>query len=304
MKYLKMVLLLGCIIQITNISYTISELADEIAQALYPKLYNESPGIALAKVNDQANVISQEKNISLSTAFDQLGANISNFDPLIMTDDAIPNYEKGKHRDFPPPTSTSPTQKLESLSTTIHQPNQPVSVYTKTPPSIESNTQSPNKNLSKLKNSYTEIVNLPLPNLVDSAPLWIAVNIDGQIHVIINNDGSGLNIGNNWKKEYLQPTMKLIQSWSALNLKISGITFSLINQPNDGVYVYVTWAQTGKYLGHVKLEGIKKTLPAYVIWSGSYINPVHLNIDTTFIYQTPTASGPQISIPPFASWGK
>lgn len=72
MKYLKLAFLLVCMIQTTGVINAISEQEDEIAQAMYPSLYQSSPITAIEKAINQTRIIAKEQNITFQEASDQL----------------------------------------------------------------------------------------------------------------------------------------------------------------------------------------------------------------------------------------
>lgn len=194
--------------------------------------------------------------------------------------------------------------KLICLFAFIHQMNN-ILLPKNDVSEIPSATKKSKKFFPPAQNTYSYAQNIPLSN-TDHLPLWIAVNINNKIHVLINNPGSGLNVGNDWTFEYTQNTMNALMHCTRKDFEENAIAFSLITVPNQDVYVYIQWTGgdlNGEVIGYAKLENIKGPLKQEnVIWSGSFMrHPPTLSWNTTFIFKLNTniESPSTVCIPPF-----
>lgn len=134
--------------------------------------------------------------------------------------------------------------------------------------------------LEQFVDIYTYSMNFPV-NHDGTLQLWLAVNIENKIHVLINNQNSGLDIGQNWYHEF--SNMDRLKALTLDDLK-KGISFSLVPVTQDGkksVYVYVQRSDE-KMLAFAKLDEID-SLPLEVTWSGSLFNPKKLKSNTSLL---------------------
>lgn len=245
-----------------------------------------------AQNNYISNILSTKPTTFALFAYDKNGNIVSNFPVRFSANDYVGSGRYViKSGAIAPATFTIAGLRILETSPTLTYPFVLNINWTKATPKP--------KPMPKPKtDSITSVVYPYQVHNVTIDEVWIAVNINGVVYLLMDNAHSGIHEKGMHVQGNLVDALSTLSTENRIDLT-GGIAFSLVQTPNDEIYVYVQSGDGKTFFAKSWIEGLT-SLPSQVKWSGAFVQPPTISSDETFIFTTGSHWPSSITIPPFS----